>query len=64
MTSGNEQQQRPQGSKPVTDEMLLRVVKEIVIKFIEVGRLSPPNFDETFRHIYKSVHETARPNRE
>ena len=47
--------------KPVSDDAILKVAKEVVIKFIEVGRLSPPNFDETFRSIYKSVHDTVRP---
>jgi hypothetical protein len=37
------------------DELALRVTKEIVIKFIEVGRLSLNNFDEVFRQIYDTV---------
>ena len=37
------------------DELALRVTKEIVIKFIEVGRLSLNNFDEVFKQIYDSV---------
>lgn len=37
------------------DELALRVTKEIVIKFIEVGRLSLDNFDEVFRQIYDTV---------
>ncbi len=46
--------------KPVTDEAILKVAKEIVVKFIEVGRLSPSNFGETFQEIYKAVHDTVR----
>lgn len=46
--------------KPVSEEAILKVAKEIVVKFIEVGRLSPNNFDETFRTIYRSVHDTVR----
>ncbi len=39
------------------DEQVLKVTKEIVAKFIEVGRVSPTSFDETFKSVYKSVKE-------
>ena len=39
------------------DEQVLKVTKEIVAKFIEVGRVSPASFDETFKNIYRSVKE-------
>jgi hypothetical protein len=47
-------------SRPVSDEAILKVAKEVVVKFIEVGRLSPANFDETFQSIYKTVHDSVR----
>jgi hypothetical protein len=47
-------------TKPVSDEDILKVAKEVVVKFIEVGRLSPANFDETFQAIYKSVRDAVR----
>ena len=43
-----------------TSDSILKVAKEIVVKFIEVGRLAPGNFDETFRAIYLSVRDTVR----
>ena len=46
--------------KPVSDEAILKVAKEIAVKFIEVGRLSPNNFGETFLDIYKSIRDTVR----
>ena len=46
--------------KPVSEEAVLKVAKEIVVKFIEVGRLTPGNFGETFDSIYKSVRDTVR----
>ena len=46
--------------RPVSEEAILKVAKEIVVKFIEVGRLSPANFGETFDGIYKSVRDTVR----
>ena len=39
------------------DEQVLKVTKEIVAKFIEVGRVSPASFDETFKKVYRSVKE-------
>ena len=39
------------------DEQVLKVTKEIVAKFIEVGRVSPASFDETFKSVYRSVKE-------
>ena len=47
-------------SRPVSDEAILKVSKEVVVKFIEVGRLIPANFDETFKSIYKTVHDAVR----
>ena len=42
------------------DEQILKVTKEIVVKFIEAGRLSPTSLHEVFRDVYKTVHETVR----
>lgn len=36
----------------------LQVAKEIMVKFIEVGRISPSNFSENFDSIYKDVLKT------
>ncbi len=46
--------------RPVSDETLLKVAKEIVIKFIEVGRLTPATFEQTFDNIYNTIKETVR----
>jgi len=46
--------------KPITDDAVLKVAKEVVLKFIEVGRLSPNAFDETFRSVFRSVMDTVR----
>ncbi len=43
------------------EEQVLRTSKEIVVKFIEVGRTSPTNFAETFKSVYQAVKETVRP---
>jgi predicted transcriptional regulator len=42
------------------DEQILRATKEIVVKFIENGRISPSGFQETFESIYHTVEKTAK----
>ena len=42
------------------EEQILRAAKEIVVKFIEAGRVSPTGFDETFKNIYKTVEKTVK----
>lgn len=42
------------------DEQILRVAKEIVVKFIETGRVSPVTFAENFENIYSSVDSTVK----
>jgi hypothetical protein len=42
------------------DEMVLKVAKEIVIKYIEIGRLPLSNFDEAFKGVYQTVRETVQ----
>lgn len=42
------------------DDQILRATKEIVVKFIEAGRVSPSGFHETFKDIYHTVERTTR----
>ena len=42
------------------DELALKVTKEIVIKFIEVGKVSVTSFDEAFRQIHRTVRGSLR----
>ncbi|WP_419658480.1 hypothetical protein Dvar_73190 [Desulfosarcina variabilis str. Montpellier] len=42
------------------DEQILRASKEIVVKFIETGRLSPTGFPEAFKSIYRTVNDTVK----
>lgn len=42
------------------DEQVLRVTKEIVVKFIEGGRISPAGFTDSFKNIYDTVHDTVK----
>ncbi len=42
-----------------TQQQALQVAKEIMVKFIEVGRISPSNFPEHFATIYGEVLHTV-----
>jgi predicted transcriptional regulator len=46
---------------PSLEEQILRASKEIVVKFIETGRVSPSGFPDTFKSIYQTVHATVTP---
>jgi hypothetical protein len=46
------------------DEQILRATKEIVVKFIESGRISPSGFRSEFIKIYNTVKETVKGSRE
>jgi len=42
------------------DEQILRATKEIIVKFIEMGRLSPSNIHESFKDVYATVDTTVK----
>ncbi len=44
----------------VSDEAIFKMSKEIIIKFIEVGRLTPANFDNTCKRVYAIIRETVQ----
>ena len=44
------------------EEQILRAAKEVVVKFIEAGRVSPAGFPETFQTIYETIDQTVRRN--
>ncbi len=41
------------------EDQVLRASKEVAVKFIEVGRLSPAAFAETFNTIYTAIANTV-----
>jgi len=41
------------------DEQILRATKEIVVKFIEAGRVSPTSFEESFKTIYNTIEKSV-----
>ena len=46
----------------ISEEILLQTAKEIVIKFIDIGRITPNNFDASFKAVHKTIKETVREN--
>ena len=47
------------------DELALKATKEIVVKFIEVGRLSVNSFESVWKQIYRTVYESfGKPEKE
>ena len=54
-----EQKEKKYEKLTADDEVILRAAKEIVIKFIETGRVSPTSFEENFRKIYSSIKNTV-----
>ena len=59
-TSAKDNGARPEKDQPVSEETLLKISKEIAIKFIEMGRLTPATFDQAFKDIHTTVKETAK----
>jgi hypothetical protein len=57
---GVEEKNRQPVQQEITDEAIFKVAKEIVVKFIEVGRLTPSAFEETFDRVYKAIERTVR----
>ena len=42
------------------DEQILRAVKEIVVKFIETGRIYPSSFEENFTRINQVIRDSVK----
>lgn len=42
------------------EEAILKTTKEIVVKFIETGRIFPGSFEEVFKIVYKTVSDSVK----
>ncbi|BAU23706.1 hypothetical protein THC_1339 [Caldimicrobium thiodismutans] len=49
----------PQANLSPLEETVLRTTKEIVIKFIEMGRCSPATFEEVFTLVHSVIKKTV-----
>ena len=52
--------QKSDQSGTVTDETILKIAKEISIKFIEVGRITPATFEQSFKNIFSALETTVK----
>jgi hypothetical protein len=50
----------PKAPLPPQEEVLLKAAKEIVVKFIEVGRVSPASFPETFKMVIDTLRQSLK----
>ena len=41
-------------------ELVLKVTKEIVVKFIEMGQLSVTSFEKVFKEVHSTVSEALK----
>lgn len=37
------------------EERILKIAKEVVVKFIEIGRVSPTQFDGVFKSVFGTI---------
>ncbi|MEW6657457.1 MAG: hypothetical protein AB1424_02230 [Thermodesulfobacteriota bacterium] len=51
-----------ESAAPLTprEELLTKVAKEIVVKFIEVGRVSPSSFAETYKMVMDTLRQSFK----
>lgn len=48
--------------RTISDDTILKIAKEIAVKFIEVGRITPSTFNDTFREIHRTIEDTIQRN--
>ena len=46
----------------ISDDTVLKIAKEIAVKFIEVGRITPSTFNDTFKDIHRAIEDTVQRN--
>jgi hypothetical protein len=52
--------QRESPGLPSREEMIFKAAKEIVVKFIEVGRVSPASFADTFTMVIDTLRQSLK----
>ena len=57
----DDKKERVADNRAVTDDAIFKVTKEIVVKFIEVGRLTPANFEDTYNRVFETIRKSVRP---
>jgi len=44
------------------EEKILKIAKEVVVKFIEIGRVSPTQFDGVFQSVFNTLKSSISSN--
>lgn len=44
----------------ISDETILKIAKEITVKFIEVGKITPATFELAFNNIHSTIDQAVR----
>jgi len=42
------------------DELVFKITKEIIVKFIEVGKLSVKSFEEGWKQVHQTVRDSLK----
>lgn len=50
----------PAQNNVISQDTILKITKEVVVKFIEMGRITPATFDKTFKQIHTTIKESAK----
>ena len=45
------------------EEKIMKVAKEVVVKFIEIGRVSPTQFDGVFKSVFGTIKSSLSSNK-
>lgn len=54
--------QSSKAGSAISEETILKVSKEITVKFIEMGRVTPSTFSESFKNIHTTIKSTVKNN--
>lgn len=60
MGSDNTSAGKPDRAGSIPQDTILKIAKEITVKFIEVGRITPATFELTFNDIYVAINKTVK----
>ena len=63
MVGQDKTSQAADSPEKMSDETILKIAKEITVKFIEVGRITPTTFASAFAGIYNTIDKTVRGNK-
>ena len=45
----------PETCSKLDEEKILKIAKEVVVKFIEIGRVSPTQFEGVFQSVFRTI---------